>query len=153
MVYLKLQPYRHTTLSIHKHLKLHSKYYGPFRVLQKIGNVSYKILLPDECKLHHTFHISQLKKHIGPQAIPNAKLPLLNANGTILLEPEKLLERTLIPQTQGNIDVLVVRRKIKWSNLPEAEATWEDATFIQKVFRASSPKDRSGLTRGKLAGP
>ena len=32
MVYLKLQPYRHTSLSIHRCLKLHSKYYGPFRV-------------------------------------------------------------------------------------------------------------------------
>lgn len=33
MAYLKLQPYRHTSLSLHKHLKLHSKFYGPFRVL------------------------------------------------------------------------------------------------------------------------
>ena len=36
MVYLKLHPYRHTSLSIHKCLKLHSKYYGPFRVLEKV---------------------------------------------------------------------------------------------------------------------
>lgn len=34
MAYLKLQPYRHTSLSPHNHLKLHSKFYGPFRVLQ-----------------------------------------------------------------------------------------------------------------------
>lgn len=33
MVYLKIQPYRHTSLSIHRSLKLHSKFYGPFRVL------------------------------------------------------------------------------------------------------------------------
>jgi exosome complex RNA-binding protein Rrp4 len=35
MVYLKIQPYRHTALSIHHCLKLHSKYYGPFKVLEK----------------------------------------------------------------------------------------------------------------------
>jgi hypothetical protein len=35
MVYLKLQPYRHTSLNLHRSPKLHSKYYGPFRVLQK----------------------------------------------------------------------------------------------------------------------
>jgi len=34
MVYLKLQPYRHSSLSIHRSLKLHSKYYGPFRILE-----------------------------------------------------------------------------------------------------------------------
>jgi hypothetical protein len=33
MAYLKLQPYRHNSLGIHRELKLHSKYYGPFKVL------------------------------------------------------------------------------------------------------------------------
>jgi hypothetical protein len=49
MVYLKIQPYRHTSLSIHRSLKLHSKFYGPFRVLEKIGKVAYKLLLPEGC--------------------------------------------------------------------------------------------------------
>jgi hypothetical protein len=35
MAYLKLQPYRHTSPGIHKSIKLHSKFYGPFKVLQK----------------------------------------------------------------------------------------------------------------------
>lgn len=78
MVYIKLQPYKHTTLSIHRCLKLDSKYYGPFRIIQKIGPVAYKLLLPDHCKLHPTFHVSQLKKHLGPRAIPNPNLPLLH---------------------------------------------------------------------------
>jgi hypothetical protein len=46
MVYLKLQPYRHTSLSAHRSLKLHSKFYGPFRVLDRIGKTAYKLLLP-----------------------------------------------------------------------------------------------------------
>jgi hypothetical protein len=36
MTYIKLQPYRHTALGIHNSLKLHSKFYGSFKVLQKI---------------------------------------------------------------------------------------------------------------------
>lgn len=36
MVYLKIQPYWHTSLSLHRCAKLHSKYYGPFRVLERI---------------------------------------------------------------------------------------------------------------------
>ena len=139
MVYLKLQPYRHTTLSIHRCLKLHSKFYGPFKVLQKIGKVAYKLLLLEDCKLHHTFPISQLKKHIGPTVVPNPKLPLINPDGTILLEPEMLLERKLVPRTQGDIDIPVVCWKIKWVNLPLQDATWEDAQFIQKVFPSFQP--------------
>lgn len=58
LVYVKLQPYMHTSLSIHKFLKLHSKYYGPFKVLQRVGQVAYKVLLPVDYQLHPTFHIS-----------------------------------------------------------------------------------------------
>jgi hypothetical protein len=61
MVYLKIQPYSHTSLSTHRSLKLHSKYYGPFRVLERIGKAAYKILLPPHCQLHDVFHVSQLK--------------------------------------------------------------------------------------------
>jgi hypothetical protein len=139
MVYLKLQPYRHTSLSIHRCLKLHSKYYGPFRVLEKIGNTSYKLLLPDRCKLHPTFHVSQLKKQLGSKAIPTPHLPLLNPDGTILIAPEAILDRKLIPRVQGSISILVAQWLIKWENLPADQATWEDASFIQKVFFAFHP--------------
>jgi len=63
MAYLKIQPYRHSSLSIHRSLNLHSKYYGPFRVIEKVGEVAYKFLLPDSCELHPVFHVSQLKRH------------------------------------------------------------------------------------------
>ena len=139
MVYLKLQPYRHTSLSLHRCLKLHSKYYGPFKVLAKVGNTANKLLLPDKCKLHHTFHVSQLKKHIGPKAVPNPNLPLLDDEGNILVAPEAILERKLVPRVQGNIQIPVVRWLIKWINLPAENATWEDASFIQKVFPDRQP--------------
>jgi hypothetical protein len=33
MTYLKLQPYMHNALGVHKSLKLHSMFYGPFKVI------------------------------------------------------------------------------------------------------------------------
>jgi hypothetical protein len=92
MVYLKIQPYRHTSLSAHKCLKLHSKFYGPFRVLARTGKAPYKLLIPEGCQLHDTFHVSQLKKHLGPTAIPSKELPLIDAKGTIKVAPEAILE-------------------------------------------------------------
>src|SRR3954471_13044863 len=139
MVYLKIQTYKHTSLSIHRHLKLHSKFYGPFHILERIGATAYKLLLPQGTQLHDTFHVSQLKKHLGPLAVPNPSLPLLTSEGSILLEPEKLLERKLVPRKVGDVDIPIVRWHIQWKGLPREQATWEEAGFIQKVFPAFQP--------------
>jgi hypothetical protein len=132
MAYLKLQPYRHNALGIHKCLKLHSKY---FKVIQKIGQVAYKLLLPDACAIHLVFHISQLKKHLGPKVIPQQALPLVDSEGNILIQPEALLDRRMI--THNNKPV--VQWLIKWINLPQTAATWEDVDFIKKVFPEFQP--------------
>lgn len=65
MVYLKMQPYHLNAFGLHTHIKLQSKYYGPFRILAKVGHVAYKLLLPDSTNIHPVFHVSQLKKHVG----------------------------------------------------------------------------------------
>jgi hypothetical protein len=135
MAYLKLQQYRHTTLGLHKPIKLHSKYYGPFKVLQRIGKVTYKLLLPDNCSIHPIFHVSQLKHHIGPKVIPQANLLLTDAEGNIQLYPDKLLNICMIPRNNEP----VVQWLIQWVNLPEAAATWEDVDFICKVFLDFNP--------------
>jgi hypothetical protein len=40
---------------------------------------------------------------------------------------------------QGSISIPVAQWLIKWENLPADQATWEDASFIQKVFPAFHP--------------
>ncbi|GJZ39228.1 retrotransposon-related protein [Tanacetum coccineum] len=43
LVLLKLKPYMQSTLRQHKHHKLASKYYGPFKIIARIGEVAYKL--------------------------------------------------------------------------------------------------------------
>ena len=135
-------------MSLHRHLKLHSKFYGPFRVMQRVGRAAYQLLLPDGCLLHNTFHVSQLKKHIGPKVVPSKNLPLVGIDGVIKMEPEAILERKLIPRLQGKISIPVVRWLIKWVNMPEEAATWEDSAFIQKVFPSFQARGQAQSQQG-----
>jgi hypothetical protein len=75
-------------------------------------------LLPQHCQLHLVFHVSQLKKHIGPRVVPSPDLPLVDTQGNIKVAPESILARRVVPRNNE----LVIQWQIKWFNLPEAAA-------------------------------
>ena len=49
---------------LNKDNKLAPKYYGPYKVLEKIGSMDYKLELPTSSRVHPAFHVSCLKKVI-----------------------------------------------------------------------------------------
>ncbi|GKD18554.1 putative reverse transcriptase domain-containing protein, partial [Tanacetum coccineum] len=61
-VMLKVSPWK-WVVQFGKRGKLNLRYVEPFRVLPKVGKVAYKLELPQEfSRVHHTFHVSNLKK-------------------------------------------------------------------------------------------
>jgi hypothetical protein len=63
-----MEPYQETTLGLQNALKLTSKWYGPFIILQKIGTIAYHLQLPLGTEIHDVFHVNQLKMHLGKEA-------------------------------------------------------------------------------------
>ena len=129
-VYLRLRPYRQMTVAVRKSLKLSPRYFGPFRITQKIRKVFYKLDLPKESKIYPVFHISCLKKQIGTQVSPNLRLPTVMENGTMAPEPKKILERRL--KKKGNrsgVDVL-----IQWKGANKEDATWVDVEELRRTY-------------------
>ena len=42
--------------------KFSPRYCGPFTILKRVGQVAYKLELPEHSKVHPVFHVSRLRK-------------------------------------------------------------------------------------------
>jgi hypothetical protein len=126
-VYLKLQPYVQTSLAPRAHQKLSFRYFSPYKIIDKIGSVAYKLDLPLSSSVHPVFHVSLLKPAPSSKYTVSPDLP--DVDDTLQV-PEAVLQRRLHPRHDGTVPQLL----IKWSGLDASLATWEDAEAIQQQF-------------------
>ena len=115
-MYLSLQPYKQTSLKRNGAKKLKPRYYGSYKVIWKIGEVSYELELPKGSKIHNVFHVSCLKKDIGQQTFISDRLPPLDDEGQLTLILEKVLktrERRLRSRTIKEY-FMMVEGSTKW---------------------------------------
>lgn len=134
MVYLRLQPYRQQSIRKVSNQKLSPKYFGPFPVIQKVGAVAYTLQLPQHSRIHPTFHVSQLKKHVGSAPTQN-QLPVVDVHGALPKEPVRIVDRRMVKkESQAVTEVLV-----EWANSFPEDVTWESLAAIQTKFPHFQP--------------
>jgi hypothetical protein len=63
-VYLKLQPYVQSSVATRSNNKLTFRFFGPYKILERVGAVAYELQLPPNSTVHPVFHVSQLVKVI-----------------------------------------------------------------------------------------
>ncbi|CAL9004849.1 unnamed protein product [Prunus brigantina] len=124
------------------HRGLIPKYDGPFEVIKCVGNVSYRLKLPDRLKVHPTFHVSFLKPFFEDCEDP-LRGQALRAPPVIQKRFDKEVEKNLDHRTQGQskksrrTDYLV-----QWKGgTDEGVVPWPSvAAAVQKVWRRLSKK-------------
>ncbi|XP_076917864.1 uncharacterized protein LOC143578083 [Bidens hawaiensis] len=127
MVYLKLQQYRQKSVHDRKSNKLSKQFFGPYKVLERIGQVAYKLEMPSTSKIHPVFHISLLKQSHGNLTTSKDTLEEFLAEDNFEKYPEAVLDHRV--NNHNTQQVL-----IKWTQQPLEEATWEDLQDMKEPF-------------------
>jgi len=77
-----------------------------YKILQKVGKVSYKLELPHEARIHLVFHVSQLKRKLGQSVQMELQVPTDSVE--IIRETEAIIERRMVnKEGTSAIEVLV----------------------------------------------
>jgi hypothetical protein len=121
-VYLKVSPMRGTHRFKAKG-KLAPRYVGPFKIIDRKGEVAYQLELPSQLSdVHDVFHMSQLKKCLS---VPEEQLPMeeLDLGGDLTYSERAVKILDMVERVTRN--KVIKMCKVQWSHHTEDEATWE----------------------------
>ncbi|GKD99019.1 putative reverse transcriptase domain-containing protein [Tanacetum coccineum] len=130
-VMLKVSPWK-GVVRFGKRGKLNPRYVGPFKVLEKVGSVAYKLELPEELsRVHNTFHVSNLKKCYAdePLAVPLDGLHF-DDKLQFVEEPVEIMDREVKQLRRSRVPIV----KVRWNSRRGPEFTWEREDQFRKKY-------------------
>jgi hypothetical protein len=115
-----------------KKRKLNPRYVKPFKILERVGPVAYRLALPPNLAgIHDVFHVSMLRKYvIDPSHVIKYEPLQLQEDLTYEEIPMKLLDRKVQELRTKSIPLV----KVLWRNHEIEEASWELEDDIRKKY-------------------
>nr|GEW93246.1 hypothetical protein [Tanacetum cinerariifolium] len=112
--------------------KLSRRFIGPFEILDRVGEDSYRLALPPQLShVHDVFHVSLLRGYkYHPLYVITYPLDQIRTDLPYEEEPEAILDHQDRIMRKKTIPFV----KILWKNHPEREATWETEESIRTSY-------------------
>nr|GEU38949.1 putative reverse transcriptase domain-containing protein [Tanacetum cinerariifolium] len=130
-VMLKVSPWK-GVIHFGKWGKLNPRYVGPFKVLEKLRSVGYKLELPQELsRVHNTFHVSNLKKCYADEPLV-VSLDGLHFDDKLhfVEEPIEIMDREVKRLKQ----IRILGVKVRWNSSRGPKFTWEREDQFRKKY-------------------
>lgn len=140
--------------------KLTQQFVGPFRVIERIGRLAYRLDITSHWKVHPVFTIAQLEpyvtgdpfeRHLPAQpADLHAEQQPLRASDSVAWIPDRVLKKRTIKRGRGVITEYLLRWKGRgpehdqWKNTKALDAP---AREVVKIYEQENKKD-DGSTGG-----
>nr|GFA55748.1 putative reverse transcriptase domain-containing protein [Tanacetum cinerariifolium] len=112
--------------------KLAPRYIGPFKILERIDPVAYRLRLPEELSgIQDTFHVLNLKKCLADASL-HVSLDEIKVDRTLRFveEPVEIMNRGVKRLKHSRISLV----KVRWNSKRGPEFTWEREDFIKSKY-------------------
>ncbi|GAB2281625.1 hypothetical protein Dimus_039484 [Dionaea muscipula] len=130
-VFLKVSPWK-GAIRFRKKGKLSPRYIGPFDILDRVGDVSYRVALPPSlADVHNVFHVSMLRKYVHSHAHV-IDFEQLRVREDMTYEERLCRDYGFEEKVLRNKTVQVV--KVLWRNHAVEEATWERESEMGEMY-------------------